>query len=298
MEKIWMQNVPFRFPVSYSQIESYLDCPRKYYYKYIHRPKFQEKTNLALHIGNGMHAALEDFYTEIKAGSKPGMDFLTERYGKYLWEEIAKNWETTSYYKNRFQFVSDTDWDGYIRTEQVQAFETGNALFGRFVRDYYGKQYPRWQPVHMEYKFSKFQLIPEHQAAYPGINSTQFVGFIDLIEVDTVTGVHRIVDHKTSRSFDEDKIHHNMQLTMYAYVAKYELKLDARSVGYQVFQTIPGKPTVSWKFGDRSEAHINEMLRRLNETLPCMKFPQYYKRPSDDACKYCPVADPCLKGEL
>jgi len=80
------QNPPINY-LSYSQIETFNNCPLQYRYRYIQR--IPVSPSAAQTFGDILHRTLKDFYQGIKQGKK-----LKE---KDLWEILNNNWSSFGY---------------------------------------------------------------------------------------------------------------------------------------------------------------------------------------------------------
>jgi CRISPR/Cas system-associated exonuclease Cas4 (RecB family) len=88
-EVIDIPTQPKRKWLSPTAINSYLHCPRKYYYRYIEKRK--SKPNIHLMRGLAVHKAIEKFYTH-KLDKRPDLDYGTLR--KTLLDLFRTEWDT------------------------------------------------------------------------------------------------------------------------------------------------------------------------------------------------------------
>jgi putative RecB family exonuclease len=75
--------------ISKSQIQTYLICPRKFWFQYVvgAMPEFMPAS---LSFGRALHAAVALFYRSIKeAGTKPALDSITREF-TIVWETEAR----------------------------------------------------------------------------------------------------------------------------------------------------------------------------------------------------------------
>jgi RecB family exonuclease len=65
---------------SHSRIETFRQCPRKFYYKYVKRVKLpEEPETIEQFVGQRAHDALEWLYGEVQRGRTPGLEPLLAR---------------------------------------------------------------------------------------------------------------------------------------------------------------------------------------------------------------------------
>jgi ATP-dependent helicase/DNAse subunit B len=276
-------------PISVSQIELFKKCPKQYYYRYhwSGRKSLPDKKTLPLILGSAVHKALEFFYRSHMAGVKIiTIAPLEQEFTNALLQLIEQAGTSLEYKKKRKSYSSDDAYKTATDQELAQCHATGIKLVNLFLREYYASQ-ARYKPIHVEHKmeftFPDFGL--------PGLKDVSILGFIDLIDQDTLTGQTRIIDHKTSGDFDKSLIGTSLQLTLYNYYVSRYLKYDTKAVAYQLFNT--RDPDLNWLYGSRDERYYLEMLKELNAIIPCMKNGPFYKRESDQACRFCNIATQC-----
>src|SRR2546425_9421088 len=75
--------------ISKSQIQTYLICPRKFWFQYV-IGALPEFVPASLPFGRALHAAVAGFYRAIKeTGTKPSLDSITREFA-VVWEtEVA-----------------------------------------------------------------------------------------------------------------------------------------------------------------------------------------------------------------
>jgi len=73
--------------LSFSQVDTFTTCPRRYRFRYIQR--IPVPPSAAQSFGNSMHKALRDFYQAVKEGKKPKK--------KDLIKSLDKNWSAEGY---------------------------------------------------------------------------------------------------------------------------------------------------------------------------------------------------------
>src|SRR5216117_4920 len=71
--------------ISKSHIQTYLICPRKFYFQYVVAVPW-EFVPASLPFGSALHAAVAFFYRMVKQGGKPDLAFVLSEF-KRTWEE-------------------------------------------------------------------------------------------------------------------------------------------------------------------------------------------------------------------
>lgn len=177
---------------SASQIQTYLQCPLKYRYRYIDRvqsPEFVETIDTLLWLI--VHESLQNLYGKINVFKVPLKDEVIWDYYN-LWSKKEKDikdnwWEILNYH-------SDLVIDDFKRRWEI------------YISRYYDRYYP----------FKDLQVIwIEKQISFQLDEWINFLWFIDRLDKDWDTFV--INDYKTTKNLpsDDEKDQYIEQLTLY-----------------------------------------------------------------------------------
>lgn len=171
-----------RVRLSFSRIDTYQNCPRKFRYGYIDR--LPTKPSPHLSFGSSVHAALEAFYDR-KLPSCPSEEELLG----FLYD----NWDSRGF-------------TGLDRSEQLAFYRHAQEVLRRFHR----RNAATYRlPAATE---AWFEMPIEHEAVV--------VGSIDRVDVDD--GGFRIVDYKTNRKVkDRRRVAGSLQLSLYAMACRH-----------------------------------------------------------------------------
>ncbi len=165
---------------SFSQIQTYLQCPLKYKFRYIDKivPEFEE--NLHLILWTEIHSALEWLYNEINNFKIPTYNELEK---KFVFNFSKKAEEIND--ENKEDFL--TRWKNYLK-------------------NFYKKHYP----------FKDIKVIWTEIQLYIDLwNWVKFQWFIDRLDKKWEDFV--LTDYKTNKNLPpEDKTMYEEQLTLYA----------------------------------------------------------------------------------
>lgn len=186
--------------ISYSQINVYEACPRKYEYSYILR--VPQRPSSALSFGSSVHNALKEFYDEHKM-FKEGLGLTPAPTKEDLVALLEKKWIGVGY-------------DSSVHEKKRK--EAGIKI----MEDYYDTFYSEDErPYMLEEGFTVH------------IGETTFSGKIDRMDLVNVTddGVKEveILDYKTGKVKKPADIKKDLQLPLYAAFA--EEKLGVKVVG-------------------------------------------------------------------
>jgi DNA helicase-2/ATP-dependent DNA helicase PcrA len=198
-----MQDIDTTKRVSYSQLNTYEDCPKKYKYAYVLR--VPSKAHASLSFGTTIHNTLKDFYTLHKE-SKEGLEGIVEEPNEEkLLELYATHWVSRGY---------DS------KDHEKKRKRSGEKM----LREYYRNLYREDQkPYRMEESFSVH------------VNDSVFVGKIDRIDIvdDSKEKLEvEIIDYKTGKVKNEANIKKDLQLPLYALFAEEKLGLKVVGAKY------------------------------------------------------------------
>jgi len=200
--------------LSHSSIRTYLECPQKWKLKYV--DALPEKPRYFFSFGKSMHAALEFLY-DVKVLPAPGFeDLLKFYYAHWIGE-------------------------GYASAVQEEQYRAEGA---RILQGYYRKNVPSLRvPLFVEYEFRtkvdagtrrdfsvdigrqrrEVSIEPQYLKPVP------LLGYIDRID-KADDGALDIVDYKTGKAFDLERVRSDRQLTMYQMACEQLLGMRVRSL--------------------------------------------------------------------
>jgi DNA helicase-2/ATP-dependent DNA helicase PcrA len=174
--------------LSYSQIETFRICPLHYKLKYI--LKIPTPPSAALSFGSSVHAALRDFYIQVKTGGKPTL--------KIILEILDENWIKEGYKS---------------KSHEERMRERGRDLLAEFLKKGFE---PKKIPEAVEQMF----VVPLHHApSTKHLRPLKIGGRID--RIDKARGAKiEIIDYKTGARIPTQKeVDQDLQLTFYALAA-------------------------------------------------------------------------------
>ncbi|MBT4485497.1 MAG: PD-(D/E)XK nuclease family protein [Candidatus Latescibacteria bacterium] len=176
--------------ISYTQINTYLSCPLKYNFQYIERIPWPFKPE-ALIFGSAIHQSLEHYYTGRKESRNVPINEMLALYDA-SWEK-----ETS---ENEIRFKNGNTRDSLLKTAE--------SMLETFL-----KTVKPGEILAIEQSFSEEIIDPETNENL----GVPLKGRIDLIE-RTKSGI-AVIDHKTAaKSYDDERVANDLQLTAYSYV--------------------------------------------------------------------------------
>ncbi len=278
---------------SFSQTQTFLQCPRKYQYKYV--DKIQEKefeSSPDLILGHSVHATLEWLYNQINVFTIPSKDDLLIKF-KDQWDSEVK--EATK--EKELQLKWQQTLEDYIRRGI------------HYVANYYDKYSPfAWISVVATEASIIFDLNPPPSGS-PSFqekenkNWIKFRGFIDRLDKEWETFI--INDYKTNKNLPpESKEEYREQLTLYGLgvqqnYAKYFKTIKAR-LHYLHFDLMDEREitpelltTVTKKYAD-TIVDIEDKKFHYN-----MGNKKCFEPKENNYCKYCEYYSLCpLRAHL
>jgi RecB family exonuclease len=242
--------------ISHSQIRTYKECPKKYYFAYIEgiKPPSNEK----VFLGEMFHAAIEKYFTQKISGSP-------------LDEEAAA--EVFSAAFDAASMERKIKW----QTPRRETKERGLAFLQYFVR-------------HIAPAIKPLMVEKELSVEIPGIG-VLLKGVIDLVEED-----YSITDFKTTTSkWSPSKARNSTQMVIYKYLfdrsfgpvqasLKYEV-LYAKNAGNIRHQTFPIVPAAD---------AVEKLLELIGHVVENINGGVFYAN-ENPFCRYCEFHGLCRK---
>ena len=243
---------------SYSQLDTYEVCPRKYEYGYI--LKIPSRPNAALSFGITVHNTLNNFYAlhkKAQEGIEGIVQYPTEDEMIELYE---KNWVRGGYDSSKHE---------QLRKEQGE----------KILREYCRKIYSKDEKIlNLEENFTV------HTAEY------SFGGKVDRIDlVEEVGGVKQvmIVDYKTGKVKKEAEIMDDLQLPLYAIFV--EQRLGYKVVGARYIFVEEGVCIDV----DLSEKRREKAKGRMEELVSKIQSKDFTADPDPFKCSMCDYRSVC-----
>lgn len=208
--------------VSYSQYKMYRNCPRQYKLKYIDDLSKRE-SSIHLIFGSAIHTTLQEFLTKMYSGTKKrAMEMDLDM---MLFEEMKK------------EFIKEKE---RARTGEIPIKK---EEMEEFWGD--GRRIIKWFKSHITEFYSKrgMELVGiEIELDNKLKGDVSFIGFVDVVMKDKETGVHVLIDLKTSTKgwgkWQKRDKKTTDQLLLYKkfYAEKFDIPLDKIEVEYQIFK--------------------------------------------------------------
>lgn len=259
-----------------SSINTYKQCPRKYYYRYIRRLP----TSSSIHLirGSVVHQVLEDFYdVELDEERTQNFRFLHLRvlslFTKH-WKKEKKQLDTLQLSEEELRHYFDEsimmlqNWFNRFKTKMRRRMENGE-----------------------DFKTAFNNLTPQREEEYAS-EAFMIKGYIDLIhEVD---GQIMVLDYKTSKK-DTITAEYRLQLAIYAMLYEEKHGKKPHYVGIDFLKSMEKILPVD----DELVQHAKFEIEQIHASTSSDDEIDYPQRPSP-LCKWrtgkCDYYDVCFGG--
>jgi DNA helicase-2/ATP-dependent DNA helicase PcrA len=255
-------NIKVGDKVSYSQINLYEDCPKKYEYAYVYQ--IPTKPHAALSFGISVHNTLKDLYTLLQR-YKEGLGITDPPTQEELLELFEKHWVRGGYESKK---------------HEEDRKESGRKMMKKYFEKFFSTDQ---KPYRMEQSFTIH------------LGESSFVGKIDridLIEMEDGIPVVEIIDYKTGKVKSKSDIKKDLQLPLYTMFAEQSLGVKVKSAKY-IFVEEGEEIEV-----DISEERKEKARENVNEVIESIKERDFTATPSLFKCKYCDYNSICKDAIL
>ncbi len=153
---------------SASQLNTYVECPRKWYYRYL-CAAIEDRGSSASFYGTAFHAALEDLHAEFPQPGTVALEELDRKLQGYI---------NAAFDRHRNLFETPVEYELQRRRANRTA-----------------RKYAEWLAA--EAKRAPFTVVGCELSAALQINGYDFIGYIDRLDRDDRTGAVTVIDYKT-----------------------------------------------------------------------------------------------------
>ncbi|MBU0893817.1 MAG: PD-(D/E)XK nuclease family protein [Nanoarchaeota archaeon] len=244
---------------SYSKINSFEQCPKKFKYKYINKIKVLEKSVESL-LGFTVHSVLEYLYNEVKSKRIPEIGKIITIYSE-TWKENYN--ENIKIVKKEF-----TERDYFNKGVE-------------FLVNYYLKNHP-FKDNTLETE-KKIEILLDESA------NIKLIGFIDRLVHNLETGEYEIHDYKTANNLPtKEQVENDKQLALYAIAIK-ELFGKEKEVALIWHYLAHGIKINSKRTNEQLGELKKEILFLINKIESATNFPTYISK----LCDWCEYKNIC-----
>jgi len=285
--------------ISYSQISTFLTCPKKWSLMY-REGHYKSEQNMNMTFGSALHTTVQNFLSVYynESGVKAEQLDLAE----YFEQELIKTYQENTKQNNNIHFSNP---------EELEEFYEDGKMILEFLKKKKGSYFSKrgWHLVGVE--------VPILIQPYERFKNVIFKGFIDLILYNENVNKFVIYDFKTSVSGwkdyqkkDETKL---AQLLLYKYFFSKQFNVPIENIDIEFFilkRKLPKNNEFFLKpiqqFVPASgKSKINKATKLLENFIETvfdengLRDQQYEAKPSEWACKFCSFRNNkelCQKG--
>ena len=248
--------------ISYSQINTYQNCPKQFEYAYVYKIPTPQRSSLS--FGTTIHNTLKQFYELHKRSNESFSGIQEKPVLKDLLEIYEKSWISSGY---------DS------KEEERERKKSGREALENFFKDIY-----------------KVTDIPVGLEEMFGIHlgGISFVGKIDRIDLVGGEGSKKqvkIIDYKTGKVKEAGDIKKDLQLPLYSIAAERTLGVKVVKASY-----------IFVEHGDEIEVDISEDRRNsaekeIEEVVKDINENNFTATPGF-LCRFCEYRDICKDAQL
>ncbi len=256
---------------SHSRIELYKNCPKAFSYKYIEKPKIEEKKGIEAFLGSMVHKALEKLYTDLRFSRLDTLDDILDYY--------------TSEWDSNFDLTIEIVKEGYSK-------ENYKEMGKRFITDYYKKYYPfdQGKTIGLEMEIN-LRLLDESSNPY------DLLGYIDRLTMVS-EDFFEIHDYKTnSHTKTQEEIEKDWQLALYTIAVKrmYPSVKKVELVWHFLDSGMEMRTAKSDKELELLEKEVIASIKQIERSIKAGDFPAK----ESSLCNWCSFKEICpLKSHL
>ena len=260
--------------LSPSKINTYMKCPREFYYKYI--AKIPEKKTIHLFRGTLVHAVLEDLFKKQFKSFKQWEDGSPSA---WMQEQFETRWEKD---------IDSKFWLKELHTEEEMAamkVET-EALLQNFVGSVDKKlnEMVEWKIYKSKYQAWN-SVAPKYAEKWVKSNDYAIIGIVDAVCNDFDGGT-TLLDYKTSKRYGpylpED---YYRQLIIYAFLYTLEMGDMPNFVGVNYLRF---DDTFYVKVNQGVLDEAKEIIMFVHDMLKeKMEIEENYEQKPQNLCKWC-----------
>lgn len=280
--------LPEKYFVSYSQLNTWRRCRRRWYLSYVEKLQKNTPTN-ALWLGVGVHEALDQYYASNPRDTTVLHSSFTEwAFGQKA--DIEKQ-------------IAGLVEEQQVKDDLQKNYELGLALMDNYAA--FAPTHDNFDVLETEYSFE----VPvgldikmyDHENNSLGYVPVYYRGRIDGIVRMHDSGNLYLLEHKTAKQFNEQKLILDQQSTSYIWAAEQVYGYKISGVYYNILRKQVAGPRVRTPLVyrltvDRTRASVRDFPEQVKMMVKDMELTAehglYYHTPADD-CNFCPYFTIC-----
>lgn len=257
--------------INYSQLNTFLNCPRQFEYSYI--LKIPKKPSAALSFGSTLHNTLHKFYTLInqqQVAEKQPVLFEVESEAKG--SEVSLESLLLIYEESWIPYGYESR--GHMQIRKKKGEEILTEYYNKF-QEYFGR------PLYLEKSFH----LP--------VGKYKVSGRIDRVDsMDEKDSTVEIFDYKTGRIKTQKDVDADLQLSIYAMAAR---EVFRKKVGKLSLYFLNDNLKVET---ERSDEQLEKAKDKIIEVVDEINESHFEAKPNKIKCKYCDFKNICDFAQL
>ncbi|MGM5481632.1 MAG: RecB family exonuclease [Nanobdellota archaeon] len=260
-----------------TSINTYLQCPRKYFFQY----KLKMPTFPSIHLvrGSVAHLALENFYSLVP-------EVIGDEYRKHLKTVLVQLLH--KYWKEAKPEFDELD----ISQQQIDEYYHETVMMMGYHAELIVKRLDKLVSSGMSFSDAFRKIAPDVEAEY--LSWDHYVkGFIDVVE--DLDGKVRLMDYKTSKR-NKLSDQYKLQLAIYAFLYKEKHGRLPDEVGIY-FLKFPGQEgELTLAADDELVKHAQFQVEQIHMSTTSDNIGDYPLHQSP-LCNWCDYYDYCFKDK-
>jgi len=245
--------------LSVSSIDTYLKCPKKYFYRYIEKPDVTVEKHSFTELGSCAHRVLELFHERLNEKMIPKKDFPILM--KECFKDAVKEFD--------INLLQQETW---MPNGQMSGMHAMRVMIQDYLDLVRGDELPSVIGVEVPYNFA--------------LNEKTIIrGYIDRLDF-VEDGVYRVVDYKTSK---DPKYLKEFQLLVYAEAIRRKYK-NVKKVYGSYMMLKHGCSTKDYSFNESDMDRCKALLDERSLSISLEK--KWTKKPSI-LCRWCDYRSIC-----
>jgi DNA helicase II / ATP-dependent DNA helicase PcrA len=240
--------------ISYSEINDYEACPKKYRYKYVLKIPVPLTHNAT--FGSVIHITLKDFYRLVKSANEGFEGFFEKPTLDDLYRLYEKNWRSEGYESKKHE-----------QKKKKKGYEMLEKFFNEI---HTGKE----QILDLERRF-KFKV--------EDIVVSGAVDRIDRLGDDVV----ELIDYKTGKARDQKEVDSDIQLVIYGIFAKESMQMEKVKASLMFLNEGIKMET------EVDEKKMDEVREKIVEIAGSIAKCEFKAKPDYFGCRFCDYKSVC-----
>jgi DNA helicase II / ATP-dependent DNA helicase PcrA len=268
-------------PLSYSQLQSYRMCPRRYEFAFI--KKLPQKMTVASAFGVSVHSALAK-WGKMEQDKGHGTRDMGNKQASLFGEEES----SATNYKLQTTSLKEIWNDSFVHSvyENKASADFDRSRGEVLMREFYTWWKKEQRKVVAIEKGFRIQIEDERDERMRG--GEEMTGRFDRVE-ELPDGTLRVIDYKTTMPRLQEEVDQDMQLSVYAMAAKEAFGKEAS----ELIMLYMHEESITEVITTRSDSELKTAGKNIQLLAERIGSGDFAPTPSKDVCKCCPYRRVC-----